>query len=708
MGWGVFGKLKIQKWGNLRRFCTRSCDYNGYDVFARNIEITRWVKSGNLMVARKVFDEMPDRTVVSWNIMVSGYSRFGRFGDALSMVSAMHVGGVKLNETTFASALSACARLPSLCGGKQVHCVVVKSGSEDFRLVGSALLYIYASCFEIEDARQVFDLFHEMNELLWGLMLVGYVQCSLMDNALDVFYSMPIRDVIAWTSVISGYCKIDDGCGKALQLFNTMRGSGEAKPNEFTLDPIIRACARVGLLHEGRAFHGLVMRYGYEFEHSISAALIGFYCDCDVIDDAKKVFDRLTSPSLNETNVFIEKLIAAGRIVEAELIFNGLPERNTVSYNLMIKGYSLCGRSEDSEKLYLEMHHRTILSSNIMISVYSRTDQLEKAVDLFEKTKEEKNPVTWNSMISGYIRNDQHENALKLYAVMHKNSISKTRSTYSALFHSCSCLGSIQLGQLLHAHLIKTPFVSNVYVGTALVDMYSKCGNISNAQKSFISISSPSVAAWTALIHGYAHNGFGSETILCFKEMINQGVHPNAATFVAVLSACAHAGFINKGIEFFHIMKENYGIAPSLEHFTCLVDLLGRSGRLREAEELIKEMPVEADGIIWGALLNACWFWMDMDVGERVAAKMLLFFPIPTSTYIIMSNIYAMLGKWEEKMKVRKLLRGLDVKKDPGCSWIELNNSINVFSVEDRTHPSCNSVYAMLEHLTENLISVRK
>lgn len=696
----MLGKLNFKKWGKFGRLFTTIC-YS--DLLTRNTEISGYVRSGNFTVARKLFDEMPERTVVSWNIMVSGYSKLGRFSEALSMVKEMHEGGMRFNETTFASTLSACARLPSLCGGKQVHSVVVKSGSEDFKHVGSALVYLYASCFEIEDARRVFDLLHERNESLWSLMLVGYVQCNLMDNALDVFRSMPCRDVIAWTTMMSGYCK-DDGCGKALQLFNMMRGSGEAKPNEFTLDSIIRVCARAGMLHEGRAIHGLVMRYGYEFEHSISGALIGFYCDCDVVDDAKKVYDRLVSPSLNDTNVFIKELIAAGRIAEAELIFNGLPERDPVLYNLMIKGYSLCGRSEDSEKLYLKMPGRTLLSSNTMISVYSRSAQLDKAVDLFEKMKEERNPITWNSMISGYIQNDQHENALKLYAVMHKHSISKTRSTFSALFHSCSCLGSIQLGQLLHAHLIKTPFISNVYVGTALVDMYSKCGNIFNANKAFISISSPNVAAWTALIHGYACHGLGSETILLFEEMINHGVRPNAATFAAVLTACTHAGLFNKGMELFDIMKESYGIAPSLEHFTCVADLLGRSGRLREAEKLIKEMPVEADGVIWGALLNACWFWMDMEVGERIAAKMFAFYPIPTSAYIIMSNIYAILGKWEEKMEVRKLLKGLEVKKDPGCSWIELNNSINVFSVEDRTHPSCNSIYATLEHLTENIV----
>lgn len=703
----LIGTWKHKRWKRNKSFYSTlrgsPLNHDQNNTVSTNIAITKNVKSGNLSVARKMFDEMRERTFVSWNTMISGYSKWGRLVEARSLVSGMHCSHMKLNETTFSSVLSVCARLPSLCDGKQVHGLVLKSGSENFELVGSALLYFYANCFEIEEARRVFDLLLESNELLWSLMLVGYVQCNLMDNALDIFNRMPSRDVVAWTTLISGYSKREDGFGKALELFKLMRDSGEAAPNEFTLDSIIRVCGTVGLFHEGRGIHGLLIRYGLDFEQSISGALIGFYCNCNAVDDAKKVYDRQESPTLNDSNVLIGGLIVTGRIEEAELIFNRLVEKNAVSYNLMIKGYSLSGRTEDSGKLYLEMPQRTLVSSNTMISVYSRSGELDKALDLFEETKEERSPVTWNSMISGYIQNDQHEKALELYGIMRKLSISQTRSTFSVLFHACSCLGSLQQGQLLHAHLTKTPFVSNAYVGTALVDMYSKCGSMVGAQASFVSISYPNVAAWTALINGYAHHGLGAEAILLLEHMINQGVHPNSATFVGILSACAHAGLVNEGMRFFRIMKESYGVTPTLEHFTCAVNLLGRSGRLREAEELIKEMPVEADNVIWGALLNACWFCMDMEVGERVAAKMFDMDPVPISAYVMMSNIYAVLGKWEEKVKVRRILRGKEVKKDPGCSWIELNNIIHMFSVEDRTHPYCNVIYATLEHLTENV-----
>ena len=676
------------------------------EIISTNIAISNYAKQSKLDVARQLFDQMPQRTVVSWNTMISSYSKHGRFSEALFLVYSMHRSHMKLSESTFSSVLSVCARLRCLRDGKLIHCLVLKSGSESFELVGSALLYFYASCFEIGEARRVFDVLVRRNEVLWSLMLVGYVTCNVMDDALSVFVKMPRRDVVAWTTLISGFSKNGDGCGKALEMFRLMMRSGETTPNEFTFDCVVRACGRLGILSVGRTVHGLLMKCGLEYDPSIGGALVEFYCECEAIDDALRVCKGVVNPCLNALNSLIEGLILMGRIEDAELVFNGMTEMNPVSYNLMIKGYAVGGQMDDSKRLFEKMPCRTIFSSNTMISVYSRNGEIDKALELFEETKNEKDPVTWNSMISGYIHSGQPEEALKLYITMHRLSIQQTRSTFSALFHACSCLGSLQQGQLLHAHLIKTPFESNVYVGTSLIDMYSKCGSIMEAQTSFVSIFSPNVAAWTALINGHAYHGLGSEAISLFDCMIEQGLAPNGATFVGVLSACSRAGLVNEGMKIFHSMERCYSVTPTLEHYACVVDLLGRSGHIREAEEFIKKMPLEADGVVWGALLSACWFWMDLEVGERVAEKMFSFDPKPISSYVILSNIYAGLGRWREKMMVRKILRGFKVKKDPGCSWIELNNKIHVFSIEDRSHPYCNMIYATLEHLTANINSV--
>lgn len=633
--------------------------------------------------------------------MISAYTKWGRTEEALGVVSTMHRSGTKLNETTFSTLLSSCSRGRSRNHGKQTHCLVLKSGFEDFELVGSSLLNCYASCLEIDDARRVFDVLHMRNPLLWSLMLVGYVQCNLMEDALGVFRRMPAQDVVSWTALISGFSRSEGGCVKALEFFCLMRTSGEAEPNEFTLDSVVRACGRLAVLREGKMIHGSLIRYGFESDPSIGGALIELYCNCNVVQDAKRVYDGLVEPCLSTSNILIEGLIAMGRIEEAESVFSGMVELNTVSYNLMMKGYGQSSRVEDSRSLFGKMPHKTLVSSNTMISVYCRNGEFDEAWKLFEDTKGEKDTVTWNCMISGYVQNQHPEEALKLYMHMHRLEVECSRSTFSTLFRACSGMGALQQGKSLHAHVIKTPFASNVYVGTSLVDMYAKCGNLTDAQASFNCIPSPNVAAWTALINGYAHHGLGIQVIPLFERMLEQGVEPNVITFVGLITACGRAGLVKEGMQFFHLM-EKYSLVPTQEHYACVVDLLGRSGYLQEAEAFINSMPIEADSVVWGALLSACWFFMDMEVGERVAERMFGLDSKLMSTYVIMSNIYAGVGRWEEVLKVRKKLRGLEVKKDPGCSWIELKNNVHVFRVEDRSHPHCNEIYEVLQELMAN------
>ncbi|XP_047174228.1 pentatricopeptide repeat-containing protein At1g28690, mitochondrial-like [Vigna umbellata] len=706
------GTWKRNRWKRKERFRLfttqlQSSEHHIDYVISTNISIAQRFKMGNLEEARHLFDQMRQRTVSSWNTMISGYSQWGRYPEALNLVSLMHRFRVTLNEVSFSAVLSACARSESLLLGKQVHSLLLKSGYERFGLVGSALLYFYVQCCGIREAEVVFEELRDGNQVLWSLMLAGYVQRDMMDDATDMFEKMPSRDVVAWTTLISGYAKREGGCERALDLFGSMRRSSEVVPNEFTLDCVVRVCARLGVLCVGRVVHGLCIKGGFDFDNSIGGALTEFYCDCEAIDDAKRVYESMGGETcLNVANSLIGGLVSKGRMEEAEFVFNDLRDTNSVSFNLMIKGYAMNGQFEKSKRIFEKMSPKTLTSINTMISVSSKSGELDEAVKLFEKTKGERNYVTWNSMMSGYIINGRHKEALNLYVAMRRLSVDYSRSTFSVLFRACSCLCSFRQGQLLHAHLIKTPFQVNVYVGTALVDFYSKCGHLADARSSFNSIFSPNVAAWTALINGYAYHGLGSEAVLLFRSMSHQGVVPNAATFVGVLSACNHAGLVGEGLRIFHTMQSCYGLTPTIEHFTCVVDLLGRSGHVKEAEEFIIRMPIEADAIIWGALLNASWFWKDMEVGEKAAEKLFSLDPNPTFAFVVLSNMYAILGRWGQKTKLRKRLQSLELRKDPGCSWIELNNDIHLFFVEDKTHPYSDVIYATVDHITSTINSI--
>uniref|UniRef100_A0A7C9AUE1 Uncharacterized protein n=1 Tax=Opuntia streptacantha TaxID=393608 RepID=A0A7C9AUE1_OPUST len=697
--------LGIWKYKRWKYFSTlqRSPSTALHTIVTINTEITRRAKDGNLEIARQLFDEMPRRTVVSWNIMLAGYSKWGLYSEALNLVGAMHGSHMKFNESTFLTTLSACARSWSLFVGKQIHGLVLKSGFECYELLGSTLIYFYASCARIDEARLVFDIMCERNPMVWSSLLVGYVQCNMMDDAVELFMRMPSDDVLSWTTLISGYSKQDGGSEKALQLFQKMRKIAAVQPNEYTLDCVLRVCARLSVLCQGQGIHGLVIKCGFEHDQSICSALIDLYSACQAVHDGERVYTELRDPSLEISNSLIGGYISMGRLEDAELLFNRLPKRDPVSYNLMIKAYAMYGRIDASKELFDQMPLKTIVSVNTMISAYSDMGEIDNARKLFDSRMSDRNSVTWNSMISSHIQNDQHEEAIKLYVVMHRLSIEKTRSTFSSLFHACSSLECLQQGKLIHAQLTRTPFQSNVYVGTSLVDMYAKCGSISDAQRAFDAISLPNVAAWTALINGHAHHGLGSEAFVHFEHMVQQGVSPNGATFVGILLACGRAGMVDEGMQIFHSMKNCYGLAPTLEHYACVVDLLGRAGHLLEAEQFIRDMQVEADAVIWGALLNASWFWMDVDVGLRVCKKVFTLDPKSSYAYVIMSNMYARAERWGDKTRLRKILRGLDVNKDPAYSWLELDNRIHLFSVEDRFHTHCNLIYMTLDNLTQNV-----
>uniref|UniRef100_J3LWZ4 Pentatricopeptide repeat-containing protein n=2 Tax=Oryza brachyantha TaxID=4533 RepID=J3LWZ4_ORYBR len=588
--------------------------------------------------------------------------------------------------------------------GRQVHGQVVKSGSEDVPIVGASLLDFYSSCLDLNASRALFVSLHARNALLWSPMVVALVRFNLLSDALDFLRRMPPpRDVFAWTAVISGYARgAIEYCCKALELFVQLLADDSVMPNEFTYDSVLRACVKLGALVFGRSVHGCLVRNGFESEQLITSALVDLYCRSGAVDDALLVYNDLQMPSLITSNTLIAGFISMGRTEDAKLVFSRMAEHDSGSYNLMIKAYANEGRLEDCQRMFEMMPRRNMVTLNSMMSVLLQNGKLEEGQKLFEQIKDEKNTVTWNSMISGYVQNDQFSEALKLFAVMCRTSIECSACTFPALLHACATIGTIEQGKMVHAHLCKTPFESNGYVGTALVDMYSKCGCVSDARTAFGCITAPNVASWTSLINGLAQNGHWMEAIVQFGRMLKHNVYPNEITFLGLMMACARAGWVDKGMRFFHSMESN-GVVPTVEHYTCAVDLLGRASRVREAENFISKMPIPADGVVWGALLTACWYSMDLEMGEEVAEKLFLMGTKHKSAYIAMSNIYAKLGKWEDVVKVRTRLRRINAKKEPGCSWIEVKDMVHVFLVEDKTHPEREEIYLMLEDLVYNI-----
>eukprot|EP01018_Ginkgo_biloba_P028281 Gb_00409 [translate_table: standard] len=579
------------------------------NLFSWNTIIAGYAKCGNMEDAQKLFETMPERNEVSWNSMIAGYSQHGNGEEALKIFWEMQRKGVKVNNFAYASIVRACASLMALEQGKQIHADIVKNGLYSDVYLGSALVDMYAKCGSIEDARLVFD-------------------------------EMPERNVVSWNGMIAGYDQ-NGGSDEALKLFHKMRME-DLRPDQFTFATIVSACANLSALEQGKQVHAHVIRVNYVSDIFLENALIDMYAKCEKIEDARQVFDKM-------------------------------PARDVVSWTAMIAGYAKCASIKEAHHLFDEMPGRNV--------------------------------VSWNAIIAGYAQNGHSEDALKLFRQMKQKNVLPTHYTFGNVLSACAGLATLELGKQVHAHIIKAGFQfksgtdSDVFVGNSLVDMYAKCGSVDNACQAFNNILERDRVSWNAMIVGYAQNGHGKEALELFQQMLQSGIMPDHITFIGVLSACSHAGLVDEGHHYFDSMTRDHCITPLSDHYACMIDLLGRAGHLDKAENFINNMPFKPDAIMWGALLGACRIHGDVELGRWAAEHIFELDPQNSGPYVLLSNIYVEAGMWGDADKVRKMMKDRGVQKKPGCSWIEVNNRLHIFTVEDTSHPQTEEIYASLERL---------
>ncbi|GKA25867.1 pentatricopeptide repeat-containing protein [Tanacetum coccineum] len=330
--------------------------------------------------------------------------------------------------------------------------------------------------------------------------------------------------------------------------------------------------------------------------------------------------------------------------------------------------------------------------------MYCKCSKVEHAEKLHERMEEE-TTVSWNAIISGFSLQEQSEEAQKFFSQMLEVGAKPDNFTFATVLDTCANLATISLGRQIHGQIIKQEMQSNVFICSTLVDMYSKCGNIQDTRLIFEKSQNKDFVTWNAMISGYANHGFGLDAICIFELMKVNNVKPNHATFVSVLRACAHVGLVEKGLQYFNSMLSKYGLHPQLEHYSCMVDILGRSGQVDKALNLINDMPIDADDVIWRTLLGICKLQKNVEVAEKAASSLLLLVPQDSSAYVLLANIYADAGMWEEMKKIRKNMRHIGLKKEPGCSWIEVKSELHMFTIADKAHPRCNEIYEKLDEL---------
>lgn len=648
------------------------------NIYVANALIDMYAKCGSLNDARNVFNLMTQRDIVSWNSIVSacaangmvhealeflnkmleednlepnivsrsavigGLSQNGYDEEAIGMLYSMSAAGFQPNARTLASVLPSCGRLQTLGLGKEIHGYLARHGCMYNPFVVNGLIDLYRKCSKMDSALTLFSLFSLKNEVSYSTMIVGYFENGEISRARELFDEMKLEgkmnEIISWNSMISGY--VDNFMfDEALVVFRDLINK-DIEADSYTLGSVLTASADMCSLRSGKEIHSYAIVRGMQSDTYVGGALVGMYCKCKDLKAAQKAFDEVN-------------------------------ERDTPTWNALISGYA-------------------------------RSNQIESIDCILHKMKEdglEPNVYTWNGIIAGHVENDHNELALQLFSDMQGSNVRPDIYTVGIILPACSRLATIGRGMQVHAYAIRCGYESDAHIGAALVDMYAKCGSIKHAVLVYNRIQNFNSVTENAMLTAYAMHGHGEDGIAFFGKLLVYGFRPDRITFLSALSSCVHAGSVQAGRECFDMMAY-HDVNPTLKHYTCLVDLLSRAGMLDEAFDVITKMPMEPDSVIWGALLGGCVIHGNVSIGEIAATKLIDLEPNNTGNHVMLANLYASAGKWSDLARTRHLITERQMRKSPGCSWIEDKDEIHVFIANDRSHDNANEIYAILENLT--------
>ncbi|WCJ24812.1 Pentatricopeptide repeat (PPR-like) superfamily protein [Euphorbia peplus] len=453
-----------------------------------------------------------------------------------------------------------------------------------------------------------------------------------------VFTQIQTPNLFIWNTIIRGFSHSSTP-QFAIFLFIHMLSTSPIQPHRLTYPSLFKAYAHLNIPREGAQLHGRIIKLGLQNDPFIRNTVLYMYSNCGFLSDAKKVFDRVV-------------------------------DFDVVAWNVMIMGLAKCGAIDDARFLFDEIPERS--------------------------------QVSWNSIISGYVKNGEFIEALKLFQRMQKERVKPCEFTMVSLLNACACLGSIKQGEWIHRYMVKNMFQMNPIVVAAIIDMYSKCGSIDKALQVFTESPKKGLACWNSIILGLAMNGKENEATDLFSLLESSNMKPDNVSFLGVLTACNHAGLVDKAKDYFLLMEDKYKIKPSIKHYSCVVDVLGRAGLLEEAEKLITSMPIDPDVIIWGSLLWSCCKYENIEMAKRAAKHLMELDESESSVYILMANVYSASSHFKEAIRQRVCLKEKEIQKEPGCSLIEVNGEVHEFVAGGRLHPKTKEICNILNVL--NLI----
>ncbi|CAK8537802.1 unnamed protein product [Lathyrus sativus] len=672
--------------------------------------VSMYAKCGRLDKAREVFDEMRVRNLFTWSAMIGACSRNKRWVETVGLFHKMMEYGVLPDQFLLPKVLQACGKCRDLETGRLIHSLVIRLGMRYSVRVHNSIMAVYAKCGEMDCAKKVFECMDERNSIAWNAMISGFCMKGEIEQAWKYFDAMQkegmdpglvtwniliacynqlgycdlaIRlmrkmeclgiapDVYTWTSMLSGFTQ-KGRISYALDLLREMFLAG-VEPNSITIASAASACASLKSLSMGLEIHSIAVKMNLVSNVLIGNSLIEMYCKCRNLEDAQSIFDMMLERDEYSWNSLIGAYFQAGFCGKAHELFTKMQESksppNVVTWNIMITGYMQSGAEDQALGFF-------------------------KSVEKDGKLK--RDVASWNSLMSGFIQSGQKDKALQIFRNMQFCQIAPNSVTILTILPACANLVASKKVKETHCVAVRRNLVSELPVSNSLIDSYAKSGNLRYSRNIFYGLSRKDAVSWNCMLSGYVLHGCSKSALDLFYQMRKQGIQPNRGTFASILLAYGHAGMVDEGKSVFSCITKEYLIIPGLEHYSAMVYLLGRSGKLAEALKFIQNMPVEPNSSVWDALLTACRIHKNFGMAVHAGKHLLELVPGNNTTRYLLSQAYSLCEKFESDEE--KL-----VNKPVGQCWIERNNTVYTFVVGDHSNLYSDKLYSWLKRVAVNV-----
>ncbi|XP_030534851.1 pentatricopeptide repeat-containing protein At3g05340 [Rhodamnia argentea] len=601
------------------------------------------------------------------------------FPDASSQASTFVLDNVHVSRL-----LSTCGREGRFLLGSSLHASIIKNP-------------------ELHDLGNE-DLFRN-GLVVWNSLLSMYAKCGDMLDVVKLFDEMPAKDTISWNTALFGFLRNGE-FEMCCRTFKRMWEGGVQGVDKATVTTILSGCDTRELSRVVELVHGIVFRGGFQREVTIGNALITSYFKCGGIDWGLQVFNEMFERNVISWTAVIFGLQQNEFFEDSLKLFmsmrSGSLNPNTLTYLSSIMSCSglqaiNVGRQLHSITWKLGIQSDLLVESALM-DMYAKCGSLEDALDLFESA-ETIDEVSMTVILVGFAQNGFEEQAIQMFLKMVKEGLEIDSNVVSAVLGVFGVDTSLGLGKQIHSLIIKRSFSHIPFVSNGLINMYAKCGDIVESLKVFSRLPSRNLISWNSMVNAFACHGGGYGALQLYEEMKMEGVKPTDVTFLSLLHACSHIGLVKEGMEVLDSMEREYGISPRTEHYACVVDMLGRAGRLAEAKSFIEGMPTEPGVLVWQALLGACSMHSDSEIGRYAAEQLISAAPETPAPYISLANIYSAEGDWKERARTIKRMKEAGVTKETGISSIEIEKKVHSFVVRDRMHTQSEIIFEVIKEL---------